>query len=402
MKGFDRRSPRARGSWSLVVLTSLLVLSDSTFVWALGPLVPALVDDYQLSSSQVGNLVAAYLVGGMIVTLPAITLMRRRGVREASLWGLLVSAAACAAFGFADQYGTLFAARLVHGAGALAVFMAAMAWVVESSDRLNRGRLIGLVLGVSGMGAVFGPAIGGLVLVVGRPIAFLVASFYLLALAGATSLFPDQPIRYPGKLRTAFSARAVRASLYMVIAPSGLMGALMSISPLHLSAAGAGGATIAGSFIVAAIVGIPARPMFGRWSDRRGRYPAISGGLLVFGLCAAAFGLADSTWAAFVTAALAVATLGLVWAPSFALVADACEDIRAGQIEASAITALAWGAPAVLGASGAGFLAEVIGTQRAMMCIAAFAASSAVAVKVAARSDGGQAISGAAGSTGTT
>src|SRR5260370_7042801 len=89
-------SPRARGPWTerstraasvlttsrrLAVFVGAVFAAESAFYSVVPPLVPRLVHDAHLTTTEVGYLVAAYPAGVLLAAIPSIALVGRPGGR---------------------------------------------------------------------------------------------------------------------------------------------------------------------------------------------------------------------------------------------------------------------------------------------------------------------------------
>jgi MFS family permease len=131
--------------------------------------------------------------------------------------------------------------------------------------------------------------------------------------------------------------------------------------PLQLGAAGWSAAAIAAAFIGAAAVEMVIAPLWGRFSDRRGRRlplrVALAGGI------AATSALALAGRPEIIVALLAVTavTFAAFWAPAMALLADGAERMGLAQGLGFGLLFAAWGAGNSISAPLAGALADLAG-----------------------------------------
>ena len=85
--------------------------AESAFFAVVPPLVPQLVRDVHLTTTEVGIMVAAYPVGLLLAAVPSIALVDRRGVRLATLAGIGILIASTLGFGWATGPLVLDASR---------------------------------------------------------------------------------------------------------------------------------------------------------------------------------------------------------------------------------------------------------------------------------------------------
>ena len=146
----------------LLVLACAIVFVDTTFYAAITPLLPHFEDEFGLSKSAAGVLVAAYPAGTLVGAIPGGYLAARAGVRATVLLGLALMVVSSLAFAFADSIAVLDTARFVQGIGGAASWAGAMAWVAGAAPRERRGEMIGTAMGAAVAGALAGPAVGTL------------------------------------------------------------------------------------------------------------------------------------------------------------------------------------------------------------------------------------------------
>src|ERR671915_933446 len=137
----------------LLLLACSIVFVDTAFYAAITPLLPGFEDDYDLSKSAAGVLVAAYPAGTLVGAIPGGYLAAKAGVRATVLLGLGLMVVASVAFAFADSIAVLDAARFVQGVGGAASWAGAMAWVASAGPRDRRGEMIGTAMGAAVAGA---------------------------------------------------------------------------------------------------------------------------------------------------------------------------------------------------------------------------------------------------------
>jgi predicted MFS family arabinose efflux permease len=357
----------------LLSLISAFMFLELFFFAVLSPLLPGLKHELDLSTAQTGVLVATYALGALVAAIPATLVAVRVGVKPTALVSLVTFAAMSVAFGLADSYPALLAARFAQGIAGAALWTAAMVWLLESAPTHRRGEMLGFAFGVSEAGAIAGPVMGGVAAAIGRGLTFSAIGACCLALAAAATRFPAPPAvaerRLP--LRSMLSAASVRTAMWIAILPAILLAAISVLAPLQQHRLGSGAGAIAATFGIAAAAGILIRPLFGRWSDRRGPLRPIRLGLLASSPVVLAVPWVESRWALplFVIAALVLT--GVLWAPLMVMLSDACTAAGVGQVMAVAIMDLTWPPGNALGASGGAAIAQAFGQRWAYAVIAA-------------------------------
>ena len=356
--------------------------AQALFFSALAPLLPSFERQLGLSKAQAGLLVAMFPVGQIVATLPIGLLASLVSIRRFVLGSLATLAAASAAFGFVDSYGALLVTRLLQGTAAAVCFASGLAWLLEQAPRERRGELIGLYWGANASGNLLGPAIGGLAVLSSRTGVFagVAGVTVLLALAGLGS---PGPVRREQQLlaavRAAHCTGAVSRGLGIVALSALLFGTIFVLAPLQLNRAGWGPAGIAGTFVVAAAVGVIARPLIGRWADRRGVFAVLRLLLLAAVPVTLVVPFVDERWVLCLCVVCALATYGMLIGPAMALIAHAYEEAGVTPMLGFALMGLIVGIGFFVGSAAGGEIAHLAGDVAAY----SLAAGACLAVRVA-------------------
>ena len=141
--------------------------------------------------------VNAYTLSFAVLLVTAGRLGDLFGRRRVLLVGLLGFGVSSAAVGLAPSDGLLIAARAVQGAAGALVMPSTLSILTNAFGEHERGRMLGVWAGVSGIGIALGPVIGGLVteMVSWRAIFFL--NVPVVAAAVAMTLFAVPESRDP-------------------------------------------------------------------------------------------------------------------------------------------------------------------------------------------------------------
>jgi MFS family permease len=219
----------------------------------------------------------------------------RYGRRPFMLAGCAIFTAAPLAYATSGGVASLFLARLAHGAGMGLCPTAATAMVADIAPPARRAEMLG-VFGMAGsLALALGPA-AGVVLV--RSLGFS----GLFATAAAVAAISVACVLLVPETLTVRETRAFRVADTVsagALLPSALMfavnltyGALVTFLPLHADAR----AVNPGVFFLAYALSLTAtRQPAGRLSDRRGRAPVATVGLLVLAGALAILAFADGT-----------------------------------------------------------------------------------------------------------
>jgi MFS family permease len=345
----------------LFLLVAAVVLVDTMFFAAVAPLLPHYSDEFDLSKTGAGILSAAYPAGTFAGSLPSGWLAARWGVKPTLLLGLTLLGVTSLVFAFAHTIVLLDAARFVQGVGGACMWASGMAWLVSAAPPDRRGELIGSALAAAIVGVLLGPVLGGAASVLSPEAVFsgvTVVAAMLAAWASTIPGAPPEPDPGLGVLGRALRRPAVLAAFWLFTLPAIFAGVIEVLAPLRLDELGASGAAIGAVFLATAAVEAALSPVAGRASDRRGRLVPIRVGLAGAVVMAALLPLPGTVLLVAVAVLLAIAALGVLWAPAMAMLSDASEDAGLYQGLAFALSNLAWAVGHLIGAGGGGAVAE--------------------------------------------
>ena len=356
---------------------------ESGFFMVIPPLIPTLVHDVSLSTTEVGVLVAAYPAGVVIGALPSITLVARFGVRVTAFAGLGLLFAATLGFAFGTNGLVLDGARFVQGLGGAVAWGGALAWLTGTASETRRGAVIGSAVGAALIGTVFGPAVGALAAETGRTYVFaaLAVLLVLLALAAPSSSPAPSGVQRPVRamIRLLRTRQAATGSVALfVVGVAG--GTSATLTPLLISRLGGGAAVIAAmvavGYLLAALLNLAVGPL----TDRVGRLGPTLTLLLVAAALVPWLPQYTSLAPLLITGVLAGATLSGLWTPTAAMVADGAASSTGGQAVAVAAMNAFWAGGGAVGpvvmasiAERAGFSVPFIGLGFVCAACALFA-----------------------------
>jgi MFS family permease len=358
----------------LLILASAMVFFDVVFFSAIAPLLPDYVADLGLSKAQAGVLSASYAAGTLVFSLPAGLLAARLGPRRTVIGGLLLLGGASVAFGFADEFLLLDAARFTQGAAGALIWSGALTWLITTSPPERRGSVIGTALGTAVAGALLGPALGALAAEVGTELVFSAVLFVAIALAAFAARLPEAeaPERQPLRevVETIFSRPILIATAFVAI-PSVMFGAVEVLAPLQIADLGGGHELIAAGFIAGAALEAVLAPLAGRYSDRAGRRMPFMVGLSICAVAMAAVAIGSTM--GVVMAGLMLTSLGggICFTPALTMLSEMAESSRLHQGFAAGLSNLAWAAGQVVGGLAGGGVASIAGNAAPSFAIIA-------------------------------
>jgi predicted MFS family arabinose efflux permease len=375
----------------LLVLVSAVVFVETAFYAVLTPLLPELTREYGLSKSGAGILAGTYAAGTLVAAIPSGWLVAKIGVRRAVSAGLGLIAAASVMFAFADSIVMLDATRFAQGVGASACWTGGLGWVVRDAPAGRRGAMIGVIMGVATVGALFGPVLGGIASAVGTEEVFVaVALLSALLMLWAWATPGPAPVGEASlrALMTAVRDPRVAGGMYLMLLPAMLFGVIYVLTPLRLDELGAGAGAIALAFLGAAALEAVVSPISGRLTDRRGWiFPSCIG--VVGGIIAmAVLPWPASAWLLGGLIVVLTPCLGFLWTPGLTLVGDGAEAVGVEPGYAFSLTNLSWALGLAIGSSGGASLAEVTNDHVPYFVLGVLAVVTlAVLGRIAARRD---------------
>jgi len=345
----------------LLLLACAIVFVDTMFYAAITPLLPHFEDEFGLSKSAAGVLVAAYPAGTLVGAIPGGYMAAKLGVRATVLLGLVLMVGSSLAFAFAGSIAVLDAARFVQGVGGAASWAGALAWVAGAAPRERRGEMIGTTLGAAIAGALAGPAIGTLAGAAGITPTFCgVAVVGTLLAAWALSTPPVEPegTSSPRELAAALRDGRVAGGIWLIAVPGLLFGTIGVLAPLRLDDLGVGAAAIGATWLASALLESAVSPVVGRVSDRRGRLAPSLIGLSLGAALMLLFPWPNASWRLIALVVLVAPSVGMLWAPSMALLSDGAEALGIAQGFAFALSNLGWSIGQTAGAAAGARLAD--------------------------------------------
>jgi MFS transporter, DHA1 family, multidrug resistance protein len=351
------------------------ILTAISFTVALGygivaPAIPTFARQFGVSTAAAASVISVFALVRVAGALPAGRLVDRFGVRTVMAVGIAIVAVSSVLAGFSGSFEQLIVLRGGGGLGSAMFTVSAQTRLLASVRADQRGRASGIFSGGFLVGAISGPAVGGVVAAWSLRAPFVIYGGMLVVPAViAAVVLRDKPYqRAPGRERPrrpfaaiseALRSRAYRAAASATLADGFVaMGVRSAIIPLfvrdvlHRSAVWTG----LGFLMYAALNALALLPS-GWAADALGRRPVIIAGCAVSAAGMLMLALLPSLWGCL--AALAVAGFGsglLDVAPS-AVIGDLLGE-RGGTMVA--LYQMAGDVGAVSGPVVAGFLVDTV------------------------------------------
>lgn len=146
---------------------NLFILAFTLVVVTIGfglvmPILPFYMERLGAGGTELGLLVASYAVMRLIFGPIWGGISDRVGRKPILSIGVLGYGVTMVGFGLATHLWMMFAARILSGVLSSATSPTTMAYISDSTDEEERGGGMGLLGAAGGLGAIFGPALGGL------------------------------------------------------------------------------------------------------------------------------------------------------------------------------------------------------------------------------------------------
>jgi MFS family permease len=349
----------------LLVLVSSILFVDAMLFVALTPLIPGYADEFGLSDTGAGLLVASFGLGAVLGGIPAGYLALRAGAKAAVVAGLAGISIASLALALAGDPWLLGISRVAQGAASSAVWAGALAWLTVVAPRERRGQVLGTAFGVAIAGAIVGPMLGGFADVVGTRPSFTgvaVAAALLAALALRAPAAPREHMR-PGAVRAALRDAGYIAGVWLNFLIELLFATLALLVPLALDEHGFSALAIGAVFLASGAVEVVLNPFVGRASDRYGRLRPLRFALMAATIVCVGLALADGAVAITVLVIAAAFGFGALYSPAMALVADRADTVGLPQGLGFGLMNTFWALGLVVGPLLAGAISDRRGDQ---------------------------------------
>ncbi len=307
----------------------------------ISPVMPSFARTFGVSINAVTFLVTVFSLSRLCFAPVSGLLTQRLGERRIYISGLLVVALSTGACAFSQTYWQLLLFRAISGVGSTLFYVSALGLMIHISPVDARGRVAGIFTTSFMVGAVGGPAVGGLTAGWGLTAPFVVYGVALLGVAAvlffglrhSALAAPPPPTRSKVTIGEALRSRAYLSALLSNFATGwSAFGLRVALVPLFISDVMGQGVGVIGVALAAFAAGnalavIPS----GYLSDRMGRRALLIVGLAASGVATAWLGLVSSLPAFLVVACAAGAMTGIYMSPMQAAVADILgSEARAG------------------------------------------------------------------------
>jgi multidrug resistance protein len=271
----------------------MIIACSSAFIDTLGygliaPFLPQYAMSMGASDLDLGIIFASYALAQLVTAIPFGLLSDRYGRRPFMVLGMLLLSVSSSLYILARNVPLIVACRSVQGLAASATWSSALALVADTFPGRNKGEKLGIASGVTSVGGIAGPLVGGVLADINYNIPFLtIASLSLFMcvytffrLRETRSETVVQKLPYQKILGRAFEIRNVLILISINVLTMIFWGFIEPLMPPYLSGRFNLSSTHIGLIFGAASLSYAAcRPLAGRLSDRYGRKKFIVGGM---------------------------------------------------------------------------------------------------------------------------
>jgi MFS family permease len=381
---------QGRARIAAMALATAAIALDSILLGLIVPLLPEVKARTGAGELGIGFAMAAYGIPIVIFALPLGALADRLGRRPLLVCGLLLTAVGSVVILASEALTPLIAGRAIQGLGSASSWIAGLALVSDLARVGRRGQTIGFALAANSGGAIFGPALGGILGgAFGFAAPFLIVAVAACAIGGLAALVlpGGRPSREPRARRNLLATLRGRDALAAVAVTMGgatAIGMIDVISPLDLDER-FGVSPLAIGLIFAAAIAFDsiAAPPAGRASDQLGRRPVAILGLIVLAGSAALLAMLAGVAGAVVGLCVFGVGVGVAFAAALPWLDDCFGELDRGR--AYGVVNLVYAAGYAGGPLLAGVLYELGGAVLAYWIMAGLAAAGAIAVTAGGR-----------------
>ncbi|MBM7854001.1 multidrug resistance protein [Desulfohalotomaculum tongense] len=314
----------------VLVVVALTIFIDTFIEGIIVPVFPIYIEQLHASSFHLGIIFSMYPAALLLVAIPLGIMSDRQGRKKLMVIGMLGLTISTVAYAFSKSVLALASIRFLQGAAAAASWTIGPALIADIFPPEKRGEKLGLAMVGMNFGFLTGPVAGGFLYDWGG-YAF---PFWVCALMSAVVLLlvilvikEPQQKKYTGnniQINDVFGNKLLLLGTGLVIAASIGLGFMDPLLPgYYASKFAATPGTIGLLFGTTAASSIIAQPVFGRLSDRCGRIPLITAGLITTAITIPLLTYTTSIPAAVLVMGILGITYGLIFAPSGPLLADA-------------------------------------------------------------------------------
>ncbi len=314
----------------IFLLVSAAIFMDMMVYTLVIPVLPSYSLSLGAGTVTIGVIFGAYSVALLFCSIPFGMLSDRIGRRRIMILGMLSLAATNVIFAISGSVPILILARLLQGMSGAATWSAGLAMLADTFGPEERGRRLGLAMSAMSVGALFGPAIGGILYdSLGYAPTFVIPSA-LACVVGILFITVDEPpLRVlPVPLRERLAPFLKNPAMSLVLSLSVLVGAatygiLEPYMPVYMYGTFSATPTMIGlAFGAMSLLGIISQPLVGKLYDSRGGRSLIAAGFICSALVIAGSVSMPSLLLTASVFSLMGITMGFALTPMLPLMSD--------------------------------------------------------------------------------
>lgn len=295
------------------------ILSGMTFLTTvgfglIGPALPALASLFGISTALASIAISGFAAFRLAANLGFSGLLKKFRLRSVLFLGLAVQAVCSLLAGLAPDGFTFLLFRSVSGLGSAALTVSATALLLALVSDRQRGKAMSTYFGANALGAITGPAIGGL-LAVGNPRLPLILYGLCLGIAALIALLALRAVREVRTLDSAPAADGSAPPSTFLVAKTLLLNPMFQLAlwchiavgwvlygvrtttiPLYLGLVGISTAVIGVLMTIGAVSQVFGSAASGTASDRIGRMTPLMVGIVLGMAGVAVLTLSDDLW----------------------------------------------------------------------------------------------------------
>ncbi|MHA1604490.1 MAG: MFS transporter [Candidatus Freyarchaeota archaeon] len=276
-------------------METLVIVCSSAFIDSLGygivvPFLPQYVLSLGASDLDLGIIFASYSLVQLVTTVPFGLMSDRYGRRPFMITGMLLLGVASLLYPLARSVLAIAACRAVQGLAASATWSSAIALVADTFPGRDKGEKLGLATGVTSVGGIAGPLIGGVLsdvsfgfpflLLAGLSLFMFVYMLFRLRVKRQEKAAEAPP--YGEVVRKALGIRNIVIIILINVLTMIFWGFTEPLMPPYLSGRFSLSSTQIGLVFGAASLSYAVfQPLVGRLSDRYGRKVFIIWGMVL-------------------------------------------------------------------------------------------------------------------------
>lgn len=187
------------------------------------PVLPFYAEDIGASPTQLGLLMSVYSIAQFLFAPMWGRISDRIGRKPVIMIGIFGLSLSFFMMGISSSLWMLFVARIVGGILSSANMPTVMAYVADITTAEERGKGMGIIGAATGLGFVFGPALGGIFSKISLTMPFFIAgassiiTFFIVMLVLKESLVKDNSVREKDKKASLWeAAKGPQAVLFIL------------------------------------------------------------------------------------------------------------------------------------------------------------------------------------------